>query len=32
MIVYFRVQDIEELWLHVDLATSLQIKLRTLKS
>ncbi len=28
MIVHFRVQDIETLWLHIDLATHLQTRLR----
>ncbi len=30
MIVHFRVQDIEELWLHIDLAAHLQTRLRML--
>lgn len=30
MIVHFRIQDIEELWLHIDLATHLQPRLRIL--
>lgn len=28
MIINYRIQDIEELWLHIDLAAHLQTKLR----